>query len=681
MFISKSRPMPVLKYPIAPITLFLAFGILTGNYFNFPLLYSCIFSAISFSIVLFTHRLSKRSLITTSYFSFTAFAFAFSLGMLTQSLHYAPNNRLHYSHLLQNNSTVIKGVIIERLKPNKYTEKYYFEITSVNQKAAIGKVLLTQAKDSLNNHFQPGTVLFVADTPLVIPKPLNPYQFDYASYMQKQDVFHQLKLKDNYLIAGINHNFSYYIGRLRHKLVSSFAIHHFSPQVQNTLNALLLGQRQDMDTETNNAYKDAGVLHILAISGLHFAVLFYVLTYAMRPLKRLKGKGSLVQLITIISLLWGFALITGLSASVVRSVVMFTFISIGKYLNRNSSIYNSLAVSMLVLLIAEPDFLFDAGFQLSYLAVFAIVWLQPFYTNLKLSKYKGVNYFSDTVLVSLAAQIGVLPLSLYYFNRFPLLFLVANLVVIPLSNIILVMGLLVLLLNFIWADAAVFLGKVLGFLVELMNGFIAYIASFDSLILKDIPFTALLTVTLYIVITIFGLWLYKKSYVRTVGLLIAVLAFQGIYVITAGLAKNQDELVVFNTFKNTMIADKAEGKLTIMSNDSFIRQNTLASSYARANFNPQFSYKHISNVLWYNKQKILIIDKDVVYTSTMTPDVLILTQSVKVNLERLIQQLHPKKIIADGSNYKSRITQWKATCLKQKIPFHATAEKGFCIIE
>lgn len=681
MPISIPRPMPVLKYPIALLTLFLALGILAGNYCKFPLLFTSIICLLSFAALVTAHRQSKKNLLNLPHFSITAFVFAFLLGMLTQALHYAPNNSLHYSHVISNSTPVIKGVITERLKPNDYSEKYYLEVTSVNKKPATGKILVTKTKDSLHTLLHNGDVLIIAVTPLPIAQPLNPYQFDYAAYMQKQGVFHQLKLKDNYLSAGTTYNFNYYIGRLREKLTNSFTIHHFTAPVQNTLNALLLGQRQDMDAATNNAYKDAGVLHILAISGLHFAVLFYILMYITRPLRRYKKKGRLAELLIIISLLWGFAFITGLSASVVRSVVMFSFISIGKYLNRNSDTYNSLALSMLVLLITEPDFIFDAGFQLSYLAVFAIVWLQPFYNELKLSKYKAVNYFSDTVLVSLAAQIGVLPLSLFYFNRFPLLFLIANLIVIPLSNIVLVLGLFVLLLNFIWTDAAIVLGKALGLLVELMNGFIGLISSFDTLILKNIPFTAVLTIVLYAVICLFGLWLYKKTYTRTAALLVMVLLFQSAYTITALQAKNQSELVVFNSFRNTVIADKNNNELIIMSNDSLIEENTFVSSYTRSNFNPHVTYKNIPGLLWHNSKKILIIDKEAAYDTKMHPAVLLLTQSPKINLERIIKQLQPKKIIADGSNYKNTIAKWKTTCVKQKIPFHATAEKGFCIIE
>jgi competence protein ComEC len=668
--------MPVLKYPIGIITLFLAIGIIAGHYLHSA---PIIIYALNLSVFLgliAAFRYSKKNLMPVPHFTIAVLAFSFCLGMLVQSLHYAPNQKLHYSHFTGSDTAVIKGMISERLKPNDYQERYYFEVTAVGQNPAKGQLLLSVAKDSTQTLFNAGDSFIIADSSTPIAKPLNPYQFDYASYMEKQGVFHQLKLKENYIKTGTVKNFNYYLGRLRDRLTQSFAIHHYSPQVQNTLNALLLGQRQDMDAATNDAYKNAGVLHILAISGLHFSVLFYLLTVLFKPISRLTRHGRLLRLLVILGIIWGFAFITGLSASVVRSVVMFTVISIGQYLNRDTNIYNSLAISMLVLLVANPYFIFDAGFQLSYLAVFAIVTLQPFYKQFKLSKYRSINYFSDTILVSLAAQIGVLPLSLYYFNRFPLLFLVANLVVIPLSNIILVLGLLVLLLNFIWTDAAIFIGKSLELLVEFMNAFISWIASFESLVLKEISFTLLLTVLLYGSITLFGLWLYKKNYTRTAALLCSILIFQCAYSITAWQRKNGEELVVFNSRKNPMLMLKTPGQLTLMSTDSLAKNTSAIRAYARANFNKDLLVKPLENVVWFNGKKILVIDKGAIYSTTIKSNILILTQSPKINLERLISELHPKLIIADGTNYKYSLKLWEATCLKEKIPFHATAEKG-----
>lgn len=672
--------MPVLKYPIGIITLFLAFGIVAACYISITQVTVYAINIAYLIIFVITFWYSKKSFLPKPHFTIVVLGFSFCIGMLLQTLHYPPTQKLHYSNFIHSDCT-IKGTISERLKPNEYQERYYFDVRAVDSKAAKGRLLLTVPKDSIRHAYHPGDSFIIAGSPLPFTKPLNPYQFDYASYMYNQGVYHQLKLKDNFIGIGTLKTFDYYIGRLREKLVNSFTIHKYNASIQNTLNALLLGQRQDMDATTNEAYKKAGVLHILAISGLHFSVLFYLLTSIFKPLTGIARHGRLFRFIAILALLWGFAFITGLSASVVRSVVMFSIISLGQYLNRDTNIYNSLAISMLLLLVANPYFIFDAGFQLSYLAVFAIVWLQPFYNKLKLSKHRQLNYFSNTILVSSSAQLGVLPLSLYYFNQFPLLFLIANLVVIPLSNIILIAGLLVLVLNFIWVDAALIIGKLLSFCVETMNGFISWIASFESMILKEIPFSMLLAILLYATIIFFGFWLYhKKNYQSTIAFLCSILFFQIAYGITMWQQKKGKELVVFNTTTNTTLALKTPNSINIISDDSLIKNTASIKAYTRANFNPEIKTLPLQNILWINNKRILIIDEDTSYDATIKPDILLLANSPKVNLERIIEVLKPKKIIANGTNYKSSIKLWKATCEEQKIPFHATAEKGFYTI-
>lgn len=674
--------MKVLKFPVISITIFFALGVLAG-YFSTPakeLLYVlCAGTAI---ILLITYFIAKKQLLPKPWFGMATWLFAFTVGMLVQHLHYPPNQQLHYTHLTQNGETpVLKTVVSERLKPNEFSEKYYFEVLAADGKPATGKLLVTVPKDSLHKLLTPGDAYYIAGDLKPIQGALNPNQFDYAAYMEKQGVFHQVRLKDNFIKAGHINTFDSYVGNLREKLIRSFDIHNFDAKTRNVINALLLGQRQDMDKETSDSYANAGVLHILAISGLHFSMLFYILTLLLRPLNRFQRRGELLQLFLIIALLWGFAFITGLSASVVRSVVMFSIILIGQYANRNTNIYNSLALSMLLLLLAKPMFLFDVGFQLSYIAVFAIVWLQPIYKKARVSKYLAVNYAIDTVLISLAAQISVLPLSLYYFNQFPLLFLVANLVVIPLSNVILVLGLVVLLLNFIAPPAAIFLGHALEWLIVAMNGFIAWISSFDKLVLKDIPFTLLLNLSLYAILILMVLWLFQKSYVRTAALLVSVLIFQGIYTVTVWDSKSHDELIVFNNWNTSLIAAKKDSRITVYSNDSLALQSPVVKSYRKGSFADAIAIKPLQNLLWHDGNRVLVIDSTASYSPAMKPDVLVLVHSPKVNLERMLSELKPKQVVADATSYKSYIARWAATCHKQKIPFHATAQKGSFRIE
>ena len=674
--------MPVLKHPLIPFTLFVALGILAGYYLQPPAAALYIFGAVAFLLLIAAYFQAQRAFFQKPHFSVATLLFALATGLLMQYLHYGPNKTTHYSHYLtQDKLPLLKGVITERLKPNDYSDKYYFEVQSVNKQLATGKLLVTVPKDSLSHLLHAGDVLIIADVPQPITASLNPYQFDYAGYMKKQDVFHQLRLKDNYIAAGRQKDLNYHIEHLRNMLINSFSIHHYPASIQNLINALLFGQRQDMDKDTTTSYTNAGVVHILAISGLHFTLLFIGLNWLLAPLKRAKHIGYLGHFIIIMVLMWVFALLTGLSASVVRAVAMFSFVLVGDLLNRRSNIYNSLAVSALVLLLARPNFLFDAGFQLSYIAVFAIVWLQPIYIRIKRSKCWLVNFAKDTVVISLVAQVGVLPLSLYYFNQFPLLFLVANVVVIPLSNIVLGLGIAVLVLNFIFPQGVVWVGYMLEFAINVMNGFIQWVASFQALVIKDIPFTFLLNLCLYCVLVLAVLWLYKHSFRRMAGVLCAVLVFQLVFMATAWQAKNGGELIIFHNRDATVLAQKENSRITIYSTDSLALDNGTIKAYNKGNFNQQIQLTPLRNLLWYNGRKILILDSLSVYPPTVKPDVVLLTQSPKVNLERMLQELKPKQIVADATNYKTYVARWAATCRKQKIPFHATAEKGYYILK
>ena len=666
----------ILKYPVIPLTFFIALGIAAGYYIQPGVIIPAIILALLLALMAFAYRRANTTIAPSPYFAVMAALFAFIAGGIVQQLHFGTNNAFHYSHFLPSEDIpVIKGVITERLKPNEFSEKYYFEVKAVNKQTASGKLVVTVPKDSVSKLLHAGDVLFIASYPKPIIPALNPYQFDYSAYMRKQDVFHQLKLKDNYIKAGIQTGFNYHIQNIRNTLISSFAIHNYSAQTMDIITALLFGQRQDMDKETSDSYTDAGVVHILAISGLHFSLLFFALNWLLGPLKRFEH-GYTLHFAIIIGLMWFFALITGLSASVVRAVVMFSFVLTGELINRKANIYNSLAVSMLVLLLAKPNFLFDAGFQLSYLAVFAIVGLQPIYNRLGRSKYWVINFAKDTVAISFIAQIGVLPLSLYYLNQFPLLFLLANVIVIPLSNIILGLGIITLLLNFIFPPLALWVGKALEFLIDAMNGFIKWIASFEYLVLKNIPFTLLLNITLYLTLTMAVFWLYRQTYKRTAALLCAVIVFEIAYMVTVWQAHHGEELVIFHNYKNTLLAKKQLNRLIVMSTDSVAATNPAIKAYAKGNFNPTIKVLPLQNVLWHKGHTILIMDSLTAYRPGIKPEILVLTKSPKVNLERVLQQLQPKEVIADATNYKTYIARWAATCRKQKIPFHATAEKG-----
>jgi competence protein ComEC len=300
---------------------------------------------------------------------------------------------------------------------------------------------------------------------------------------------------------------------------------------------------------------------------------------------------------------------------------------------------------------------------------------QPFYKKFYFSDNKIAVYFTDTVLVSLAAQIGVLPLSLYYFNQLPLLFLLANLVIIPLSSLVLIAGIVILPLNYVLPSVAVFLGKILAYSIQFMNDYIHWIAQFKSGIIRNISFSGWLTFSMYLIIVAFIYWMYHTKVKNIKYILVTVLLFQLSYISVKWNENQGSELVVFNE-KSTLIGIKNQNSVIAFS-DIPENHNATLNHYTRGTFSDSLRIFPMQNAISFQNKRILIIDSLGIYKTSIRPEIIVLTQNPKINLTRLIHEIKPKEIIADKSNYKNALKAWKATCRKEKIPFHAIAEKGF----
>ncbi|WAC01430.1 ComEC/Rec2 family competence protein [Lacinutrix neustonica] len=392
-------------------------------------------------------------------------------------------------------------------------------------------------------------------------------------------------------------------------------------------------------------------------------------------MKRLRY-GRPLTILLLILILWGFAIIAGLSASVIRAVTMFSIIAIGMHLKRPTNIYNTLAISVFVLLLFKPLFLFDVGFQLSYLAVIAIVAVQPKLFQLWRPKSyllaKTWGYFT----VGVAAQFGVLPISLYHFHQFPGLFFVANIIIIPFLGIILGMGILVIVVALLNALPQ-WLIDIYGVIIKGMNVLMQGIADQESFLFKDISFTIyqLFAAYLFIIVVVqFGI---KQNLKWLRYTLVSLLLLQGSYLFSK-YKNSSHELTIFHKSRHTIIGKKTADALLVYSNLDSLQQFYNLNDYKVGNNIKTIKEKTLPSVLKLdNKQNLLIIDSLGAYqVKNFKPDYILLTQSPKVNMVRILNALKPKLIIADGSNYKSAIARWKLACKKQKTPFHYTGERG-----
>ncbi len=671
-----------MQFPLARITIGFVIGILLAYYSQpYP---EIVFILLSIAILGFVvaYLFSIRNFVNTIYFGITTYILALGIGATTQIIHtnlYQKTNYIHTKNIFEK-PHLVSVIIREKLKSSSFNDRYIALINQVDQTNSSGRILLNVQKDSLTPPFKIGSHLLI-DGSLYKNKPAkNPNQFDYTKYLQGIQIYAQIYADGSNIKIGsiIDKDAWYYSSILRTKILNNLEKSKFNKDELNVAAALILGQQQDISPEIIRDYQYAGAVHILSVSGLHIGFILLFVTFILKPIPN-NRHGSLFKLIIILVSLAAFGIIAGLAPSVVRSVVMFSFVAIGMYLRRSTNIFHTLLVSILLILLFQPSFLFDVGFQLSYIALFFILWLQPLLAQLWKPKNKIVNYFWEILTVSFAAQIGAFPLSIYYFHQFPGLFFVTNLVVIPFLSIIMALGVLVMVLA-AFDYVPFYLAKALEWSIYILDKIINSIASVEQFIIQDIPFNwyFLMSLNLLIITTI--IWFKKPSFGKLTFVLISIIILQLTYFETHWNIQNQKELVIFSAKKNTLITERIGENVTLFANDSLLKtvsKNRTIKTYLMGNFSHLRTTKKLRNTLFFNGNKILVLDSLSLYPNNSNPDILVLTQSPRINLERLFENKKPKIVIADATNFRTYIKLWKATCIKEKIPFHATGEKGF----
>ena len=592
------------------------------------------------------------------------------------------NHTNYFQKHVKNTSKAI--LAIEKvLKPGNYHHKYVAGVIQVDGKKTIGHVLLNIEKDSTRLLFNTGDLLFLKNKFEDIKTSLNPHQFNYKHYLKKQGINQQVYATHQEILLLDESKFSLlrFIDAFRVNIQKSLRRYHFTEDELAVMNALLLGQRQEISIELSDNYSKAGAIHILAVSGLHVGIILLILSFVLKPLERV-NKGILIKLVLVILFLWFFALLAGLSASVIRAVTMFSAIAIGQFFNKRNAIEHSLIFSMFIILLWNPLFLFDVGFQLSYTAVFGIIWVQPVLSQLWKPTFFIVDKGWQLITVSVAAQLGVLPISLFYFHQFPGLFFISNLIIIPFLGVILGLGLVVLVLSYV-SILPLFLEGFYGDIISILNKVVAFVARQENFLFSEISFSSVKMIFSYLLI-FSGFQLFLKLNAKRCFLFLGyILAFQCVFIVEKYTKAQKSELIVFHKSKNTIIGKRKGSSFEVYhSMDSLLisSQKLLINYKVGENISSQ-NYLKLSNLMYYKKKVVLIIDKDGLYNiKELNSPIVVLRQSPKINLQRLVKKLKPAIIIADGSNYKSYIENWKTTCKNLKIPFWTTYNQGAYIL-
>lgn len=319
--------------------------------------------------------------------------------------------------------------------------------------------------------------------------------FDAEAFYNKKGIYHRSYVSnDKWQLMGYRESRSL-LSRWRDHLgfvIESWSMHEYSAQV---MKALVLGDKRTLDKDLQQSYANAGVVHILAVSGLHVGVIFLLMSVVLNRITN--PKQQVLRSTLIIAALWIYALLTGLSPSVWRASTMFSLITIGRNLGRITGIYNTLCASALLLLILEPSLLFSPGFQLSYAAVFGIVRYQPLILSMWSPGSKWLMYIWEIMSVSLAAQLLTMPFTFYYFQQFPTYFLVANLLIIPLIAIIMIASIITLIFGAM-LDLPTFITIGMDYAFRFPNTVVEHINAWPMAVLQTPPLSLYFYVLLFI---------------------------------------------------------------------------------------------------------------------------------------------------------------------------------------
>ncbi|MEO7982511.1 MAG: ComEC/Rec2 family competence protein [Bacteroidota bacterium] len=582
--------------------------------------------------------------------------------------------------------------LVEKTKSLKAIARVSYLVQKGRSMPVEGKVILYFKKDS-SLQLEYGSQIIFRKNLQEIKNSGNPGGFNYKRYSLFQGITHQVYLQtgEYEVLNGKKEN------RIRKFIYGSreFVLNILRKNIRSEkelglAEALLIGYKDDLEKSLVQSYTNTGVVHIIAISGLHLGLIYWLLALLLKPLKKKKTTRWLSPVL-IISGLWLFSLLAGAQPSILRAALMFTCIVLGESLSKKTSVYNTMAVSAFIILCINPYWLWDVGFQLSYAAVLSIIiFMRPVY-NWFYIKNKLLDIAWKMTAVTLAAQVLTVPLSIYHFHQFPNLFILTNFLAVPLSSVILLGEILLCVISFIPA-VALGLGQLLSWLIRIMNSYIERIETISFSLWDGLEITLLQAVLLVLFTVGAGYWLMERS-TRGIKLgLLALLGFAGLRSFSFIQHTRQEEIIVYNISQKKAI-DILQGKNYFFIGDSDLLTNDFARNF---HLKPSRTLNRVKeadaldnllvyeNYLSYRDKHILLLDESIAFApqeSKPAIDLLVLSKNPKVYMKKLAAALEIRQVVFDGSVPAWKANYWKKDCDSLHIPWYDVTIKGAFVMK
>ncbi|HNP19358.1 MAG TPA: ComEC/Rec2 family competence protein [Fulvivirga sp.] len=635
--------------------------------------------------------------------AFTKFNVAFSIvGFLTFTALGYFNLSISNQSLDDNNiinlptADAYIGSIAEPATETDKSYRYLVKVSTIlsNSKwiGAEGKVYVYMSKAD-SSQFKYGDQLLIHGHPELLNPPANPGEFDYKRFLSFQNIYHNDFVHKNQ-ITLIGENKGNYLMtnalKIRHWATETLSSAIVKPRERNIALALILGVKDGLDDDIKNAYSASGAMHVLAVSGLHVGIIYAIILLLFSKLNS-TAAGRWLFAGLALSSLWTYAAVTGFSPSVLRAVTMFSFIALSKASGRNTNIYNTLAASAFALLIYNPYLIMSVGFQLSFLAVLGIVYLQPKIYSSFVSKYFIVDKIWAITSVAIAAQLATFPLGLLYFHQFPTFFFLSNLIVIPGAFIILIGGIGILM-----SSPIPVLYEILGSILER----IIYYINELVFVIKDIPHSQLTDIYIttpqsWLIIGSLLMFVLLLQY-RNIRYLYAgvTLVFVFSYIQWTRIADNNElnKMTFYRVNGNTAIDFISAGNSQLFTDQDFwndanrrrfhVTPNHLKSGVQHATLFPQTNSHHTEDmdVLYWHGKSIIILDnkinKRMMLKKKVKCDIILLGKSFNGKLDWLMQRFEFDKVFLDGSLSKFTADRLREEATKLSLNCYSIYHEG-----
>jgi len=580
---------------------------------------------------------------------------------------------------------LIETVPVEKSTTTQLVARVYSLRNEKIQQSAVGKILLTSYQSEILSQLQPGNKILLLKKPTLLLHTGNPGQRNWALYVARQQITHRCAIKNGDLIlldSSYNHfSFTRLLNTIQQKIVAILNATIQDTKAAGLAAALLIGYRQQLDPVLQESYSKTGVVHIIAISGMHLALLGWLLQFFVGPLEKSKI-GLLLSQLVIIAIIWMFTLLAGATPSVLRAALAFTIQAIGKMMGRKPSSLNTVAAAGFFLLVLQPYWLWDLGFQLSFVAILSILLFAKPIQELLTTRHRFIKPITTLLAVTLAAQLLTTPFTVYYFQQFPLGFLVSNVIAVPLSSCILY----ILLLLLFTAPIPIIntaTGMLAQKMIQWMNQYIQFISEIPGIQLDELHWTWGEAALLLGIICTGAGWLLLNS--KTGGVLTGcwgclLMAFQYGDI---SLHQKQEAMVIYQSKSGSMLSwIKGNQAIHLLDSNTYtkdFKKNGLLISSNRFYRIHQQKEMLLTPHFQIGRWTMLVPHRK--YKPTMPTEsekeiLLLVTKSAPYNGVSWIQH-HPISLaLLDGTLGTRTRENWKKLLLAQNIPIHDMLTDG-----